>query len=72
MGLAVVSNQSSQRRLNRHDMQTKILEPVVQDGLDYWKAQPASLDGVLGMYDLHDCRASVTLIYIPQVDSGLG
>ena len=53
-------------------MQTKILEPVVQDGLDYWKAQPASLDGVLGTHDFHDCRASVTLIYILQVDLGLG
>ena len=23
-------------------------EPVVEDGIDYWESQPASLDGVLG------------------------
>jgi hypothetical protein len=25
-------------------------EPVVEDGIEYWETQPASLDGVLGMY----------------------
>ena len=23
-------------------------EPVVEDGVEYWESQPASLDGVLG------------------------
>lgn len=25
-----------------------IPDPVVEDGIDYWNAQPASYDGVLG------------------------
>ncbi len=25
-----------------------IPDPVVEDGIDYWSAQPASYDGVLG------------------------
>jgi len=25
-------------------------EPVVEDGIEYWESQPASLDGVLGVY----------------------
>lgn len=25
-------------------------EPNIQDGIEYWKTQPASLDGVLGLY----------------------
>ena len=25
-------------------------EPVVDDGIEYWESQPASLDGVLGEY----------------------
>ena len=25
-------------------------EPVVEDGIQYWESQPASLDGVLGVY----------------------
>jgi len=25
-------------------------EPVVEDGIEYWESQPASLDGVLGMH----------------------
>ena len=25
-----------------------IPDPVVQDGIEYWNAQPASYDGVLG------------------------
>ena len=25
-------------------------EPIVEDGIEYWESQPASLDGVLGAY----------------------
>ena len=25
-------------------------EPVVEDGIQYWESQPASLDGVLGAF----------------------
>jgi len=25
-------------------------EPIVEDGIEYWESQPASLDGVLGTY----------------------
>lgn len=27
---------------------TIVPDPVLQDGIEYWKTQPASLDGVLG------------------------